>query len=753
MNHIYYKHIARIVVWILVLLFAISLYCVYARFLSHFFKIVIIVLIILVLLYIIGESIFIYKLITDPSKFLNKVHFKVDEHNESLNDNHSEKETIMDVNDKMESSLKVKETSLETGNIASAIRIVVQKWGVDYLKNRFLLNILNDYQVFKDIPAAKHILQNMQANGYIDKIIAISNWELESKNMVKQYVNEFGAKEEIVLYLVQCIGYGLNFISGVPQYCEKETISQKDNSQLIKNTPSYDDLQINEVSGPYDPKRDLKNYRYPTLDLLKIYDNGSKPYIDISEQTANKNRIVDVLRTFGLEISSIKAMIGPTITLYEIMLAPGVRISKVKNLEDDIALSLAALGIRVIAPIPGKGTIGIETPNAKPSIVSMESLLNSKKFQETTMDLPCAIGKTITNEVFMFDLAKAPHLLVAGSTGQGKSIGLNAILTSLIYKKHPAELKLVLIDTRQVEFTPYRPLVNHFLAKLPDAEPIVTDVLSAIRTINSLCKLMDTRCDLLKEVGARNIKEYNKKFIERRIPPRGGHAYMPYIVMAIDEYGDMMMASGKEFETPLLRIARLGRLVGIHMVIATRRPTTTIITDAIKMEFPARMAFRVLARIDSMTILDRYGAQQLVGRGDMLFVNGSEPERIQCAYIDTLEVERIIDYISSQQSYNMPFELPDPDSSDNDLSDNRVKDVDMAHLDPLFEDAARLIIFNQSGSTSLIQRKFAIGYNRANRLMDQLEKAGILGVARGSAPREVLIHDEYSLNKILASLR
>ena len=514
-------------------------------------------------------------------------------------------------------------------------------------------------------------------------------------------------------------------------------------------------LGILEAQGPYDPKKDLENYRYPTLDLLKKYDNDGKPYIDMAEQTANKNRIVDVLRTFGVEISSIKATVGPTITLYEITLAPGVRITKIRSLEDDIALSLSALGIRIIAPMPGRGTVGIEVPNAKPSIVSMESILNSKKFQESQMELPCAVGKTITNEVFMFDLAKAPHLLVAGATGQGKSVGLNAIITSLLYKKHPAELKIVLVDPKKVEFSIYNPLINHFLAKVPDedADPIITDVTKVVRTLNSLCKLMDTRYDLLKEVRAKNIKEYNKKFIDRKIPPRGGHGYMPYIVVIIDEFGDLIMTAGKEIEMPIARIAQLARAVGIHMIIATQRPTTTIITGNIKANFPARIAFKVSAGIDSKTILDRTGAQQLIGKGDMLYLGGAEPIRIQCAFVDTPEVERINEFIAAQQSYNMPFELPEPDTPEADYGDGSDKDVDMQHLDPLFEDAARLIVLNQSGSTSLIQRKFAIGYNRAGRLMDQLEKAGVVGAAMGSKPREVMIQDEMSLNNLLASLK
>lgn len=507
------------------------------------------------------------------------------------------------------------------------------------------------------------------------------------------------------------------------------------------------------LSTPYDPKLDLENYHYPTLDLLKKYDDDGKPYIDMVEQNANKKRIVDVLRNFGVEISSIKATVGPTITLYEITPAPGVRISRIRNLEDDIALSLSALGIRIIAPIPGKGTIGIEVPNAKPNIVSMESILNSKKFQETTMELPCALGKTITNEVFMFDLAKAPHLLVAGATGQGKSVGLNAIITSLLYKKHPSELKIVLVDPKKVEFSVYSSIEKHFLAKVPDdnADPIITDVTKVVRTLNSLCKEMDTRYDLLKIAQARNIKEYNKKFISRQLNPENGHRFLPYIVVVIDEFGDLIMTAGKEVELPIARIAQLARAVGIHMIIATQRPTTNIITGTIKANFPSRIAFRVGAMIDSRTILDRPGAQQLIGRGDLLYLNGGEPVRVQCAFVDTPEVERINTFISQQQGYTSAFELPEPDTADGDLGE--AADVDMSHLDPMFEDAARLIVMNQSGSTSLIQRKFAIGYNRAGRLMDQLERAGVVGAAQGSKPREVLIQDEVSLENILNQLR
>jgi len=514
------------------------------------------------------------------------------------------------------------------------------------------------------------------------------------------------------------------------------------------------DLVDIENMEPYDPKRDLENYHYPTLDLLKVYESDGKPYIDMDEQNRNKNRIVDVLRSFGVEISSIKATVGPTITLYEITPASGVKISRIRNLEDDIALSLAALGIRIIAPIPGKGTIGIEVPNAKQNIVSMESILNSKKFQESTMELPCAMGKTITNEVFMFDLAKAPHLLVAGATGQGKSVGLNAILTSLLYKKHPAEMKIVLVDPKMVEFSIYRSISKHFLAALPEQaeDPIITDTSKVVRTLQSLCVEMDARYELLMAAGERNIKDYNRKFIARKLNPEKGHKFMPYIVVVIDEFGDLIMTAGKEIELPIARIAQKARAVGIHMIIATQRPTTNIITGTIKANFPARIAFKVSQGIDSKTILDRMGAQQLIGRGDMLYLQGNDPIRVQCAFVDTPEVDDINQFIAKQQGYIAPYELPEPPVGEGEESGS-ANEADLSHLDPMFDDAARLIVGSQQGSTSLIQRKFAIGYNRAGRLMDQLEKAGIVGAAHGSKPREVLIKDEVSLENLLSSIK
>ncbi len=526
--------------------------------------------------------------------------------------------------------------------------------------------------------------------------------------------------------------------------------------QPVEKEPAFqvekaeEEEYVGTEKEPYNPRLDLENYHYPTIDLMKHYDNA-EPTIDMAEQNANKDKIINTLRSFGIEISTIKATVGPTVTLYEITPEQGVRISKIRGLEDDIALSLSALGIRIIAPIPGKGTIGIEVPNSNPKIVSGQSIIGSKKFQESTYDLPIALGKTITNEVFMVDLCKMPHVLVAGATGQGKSVGLNAIITSLLYKKHPAELKFVLVDPKKVEFSIYSVIEHHFLAKLPDGEDaIITDVTKVVQTLNSICVEMDTRYDLLKAAHVRNIKEYNEKFINRRLNPEKGHKFMPYIVVVIDEFGDLIMTAGKDVELPIARIAQLARAVGIHMIIATQRPTTNIITGTIKANFPARIAFRVSAMVDSRTILDRPGANQLIGRGDMLFLQGADPVRVQCAFIDTPEVAEITKFIARQQSYPTAFYLPEyvDENAGGDLGD-----VDMGRLDPLFEDAARLVVIHQQGSTSLIQRKFAIGYNRAGRIMDQLEKAGIVGPAQGSKAREVFCIDESDLEMRLNNLQ
>lgn len=507
------------------------------------------------------------------------------------------------------------------------------------------------------------------------------------------------------------------------------------------------------LSTPINPWEPFTSWKFPTLDLLKEYASDARPsFASKEELEENKNRIIKVLDEFGVQIRSIRATVGPTITLYEITPAVGIRIAKIKNLEDDIALRLSAIGIRIIAPMPGKGTIGIEVPNKTPNIVSMFSILNSKKFQETTMELPIALGKTISNEVFMVDLAKIPHLLVAGATGQGKSVGLNAIITSLLYKKHPNELKIVLIDPKKVEFSIYAPIAQHFMAAVEEngEEPIITDVQKVVKTLKGLCVLMDERYDLLKAARVRNIKEYNEKYLSHRLNPEEGHEYMPYIVVIIDEFGDLMLTAGKEIEHPITRIAQLARAVGIHMIIATQRPTTTIITGNIKANFPGRIAFRVGGMMDSRIILDRPGAQQLVGRGDMLYLNGGEPVRVQCAFVDTPEVDRISRFVSDQPGPVEPLLIPEPDTEE---AGGNGGGLDTHNLDPLFEEAARAIVISQQGSTSMIQRRFSIGYNRAGRLMDQLQKAGIVGEAKGSKPREVLITDETSLQNILNGMK
>ncbi|HMT75096.1 MAG TPA: DNA translocase FtsK [Chitinophagaceae bacterium] len=499
---------------------------------------------------------------------------------------------------------------------------------------------------------------------------------------------------------------------------------------------------------PYEPTLDLRDYKYPSLELLETH--GSEKIVqDTSELENHKNQIIATLRNYAIEIQKISATIGPTVTLYEIVPAPGVRISKIKNLEDDIALSLAALGIRIIAPIPGKGTIGIEVPNVKKTVVSMRTLLSSEKFQNNNFNLPIAIGKKIDNENFIVDLTSMPHLLMAGATGQGKSVGVNAILVSLLYKKHPSQLKFVLIDPKKVELSLYRLIENHFLAKLPgEEEAIITDTKKVINTLNALCIEMDNRYDLLKEAGARNIKEYNEKFIKRKLNPEKGHQYLPFIVLVIDEFADLIMTAGKEVEMPIARLAQLARAIGIHLIIATQRPSVNIITGVIKANFPARIAFKVSSKIDSRTILDTGGAEQLIGKGDMLISYNGEVTRLQCAFVDTPEVERIVEFIGDQRGYVHAFLLPEYV----DEKDLEGREFDLNDRDSLFEDAARLIVQNQVGSTSLLQRRMKLGYNRAGRLMDQLEAAGIVGPNQGSKAREVLIKTEADLQQHLDSL-
>ncbi len=502
--------------------------------------------------------------------------------------------------------------------------------------------------------------------------------------------------------------------------------------------------------GTYDPTLDLSSYKNPTIDLLENY-GVNKIAVDAEELEANKNKIVETLNNYNIEIDKIKATIGPTVTLYEIIPAPGVRISKIKNLEDDIALSLAALGIRIIAPMPGKGTIGIEVPNRHPEMVPMRAIITTEKFQKTEMDLPIALGKTISNEVFIADLAKMPHMLVAGATGQGKSVGINTILVSLLYKKHPSQLKFVLVDPKKVELTLFKKIERHFLAKLPGEEDaIITDTKKVINTLNSLCIEMDQRYDLLKDAGVRNLREYNAKFINRKLNPNNGHRYLPFIVLVVDEFADLMMTAGKEVETPIARLAQLARAIGIHLIIATQRPSVNIITGTIKANFPARLAFRVTSKIDSRTILDTGGADQLIGKGDMLLSTGSDLIRLQCAFVDTPEVDNVCEFIGEQRGYPSAFMLPEYVGDDAD--GGGPKDFDPDDRDPLFEDAARLIVMHQQGSTSLIQRKLKLGYNRAGRIIDQLEAAGVVGPFEGSKAREVLIPDDYSLEQFLDGL-
>ena len=506
-------------------------------------------------------------------------------------------------------------------------------------------------------------------------------------------------------------------------------------------------IEHHTIDTPYDPHYELRDFQMPSLDLLNDSSN-STPEINPEELEENKNRIVDTLGNYGIAIDKIMATIGPTVTLYEIVPAPGVRISKIKNLEDDIALSLAALGIRIIAPIPGKGTIGIEVPNKKPQTVSMRSVLSSEKFQKSKYALPCAIGKTISNETYVFDLAKMPHILMAGATGQGKSVGLNAIVASLLYCKHPSELKFVMVDPKKVELTLYKRNERHYLAKLPDSEDaIITDTKKVVRTLNSLCVEMDTRYDLLKDAECRNIIEYNEKFKARKLLPTEGHRFLPYIVLVVDEFADLIMTAGRDVEAPIARLAQLARAIGIHLIIATQRPSVNIITGSIKANFPARIAFRVISIVDSKTILDQTGANQLIGRGDMLLSTGNDLVRLQCAFIDTPEVEEITQFIGAQRGYPEAFLLPEVPEESGEGGCNT--DEDDGELDKLFVDAARIVVQTQQGSTSMIQRKLKLGYNRAGRIIDQLEAAGIVGAFSGSKSREVKVADEFALEQIL----
>ena len=600
------------------------------------------------------------------------------------------------------------------------------KLGLDDIKRS--VNFIKSFRLFKTKSVEASEVENVQFNENVvdDNSVQI---EEESENETETETEENNTEKIIPV---------------------KESTTNNDKvdievKEIVEEKSEADNLADKLVDnfGQFDPKLELGKFQFPKLNLLKQYDS-EKITIDKDELEENKNRIVDTLANYNISISNIKATIGPTVTLYEIIPDAGVRISKIKNLEDDIALSLAALGIRIIAPIPGKGTIGIEVPNKKPTIVSMHSVISAEKFQKSEMELPVAIGKTISNETLVFDLARMPHLLMAGATGQGKSVGLNAVLTSLLYKKHPAEVKFVLVDPKKVELTLYNKIERHYLAKLPDSEEaIITDNKKVINTLNSLCIEMDNRYELLKNAACRNIVEYNKKFKARKLNPNDGHQFLPYIVLVVDEFADLIMTAGKEVETPIARLAQLARAIGIHLIIATQRPSVNVITGVIKANFPARIAFRVTSKIDSRTILDGSGADQLIGRGDMLYTQGNELIRIQCAFVDTPEIEQLTDYIGSQKAYATAHQLPEYVGEEGGTQlDNNIED-----RDKLFREAAEVLVVAQQGSASLLQRKLKLGYNRAGRLIDQLEAAGIVGPFEGSKARQVLIPDLQSLDR------
>lgn len=621
-----------------------------------------------------------------------------------------------------------------------------------------LLFLLVSYLVirFKLTPelVKSHLIKNKEETPIA--IEPITNTDQKEPNIEDKKKDEFKSPLELSLE-------NLTPISTVPKNYFEEKSNLEDDSDYIEDLKSESDVAIavdkiveeNRVDenlsdqlvkdfGEFDPTLELGNYKFPTLNLLRDYNESIS--VDQEELEANKNRIVETLNNYKIGIDRIKATVGPTVTLYEIVPEAGIRISKIKNLEDDIALSLSALGIRIIAPIPGKGTIGIEVPNKKPTMVSMKSVISSTKFQNSEMELPIALGKTISNETFVIDLVKMPHLLMAGATGQGKSVGLNAVLTSLLYKKHPAEVKFVLVDPKKVELTLFNKIERHYLAKLPDTDDaIITDTTKVINTLNSLCIEMDNRYDLLKLAMVRNIKEYNAKFKLRKLNPNDGHKYLPYIILIIDEFADLIMTAGKEIETPIARLAQLARAVGIHLIVATQRPSVNVITGIIKANFPARAAFRVTSKIDSRTILDSSGADQLIGKGDMLYADGNNLIRLQCAFVDTPEIDKITEFIGSQRAYANAYLLPE--YSGDEIGTNL--DIDIGERDSLFRDAALVIIHAQQGSASLLQRKLKLGYNRAGRLIDQLEAAGIVGPFEGSKARQVLIPDEMALNKLL----
>ncbi len=617
---------------------------------------------------------------------------------------------------------------------------------LSYLAIRFKLNVQHLTSLFKKKEKKQENTVNNES--ILEKNLSLdtnekSDFELSVENLKPTIENYLGknikeeAKETIIIDSKPIITSNKNIVEEQVTIDIEKVVEEKHESSNLSD-------KLVKDFGKFDPTLDLGNYKFPTLNLLREFNESIS--IDQEELEANKNRIVETLNNYKIGIAKIKATVGPTVTLYEIVPEAGIRISKIKNLEDDIALSLSALGIRIIAPIPGKGTIGIEVPNKKATMVSMKSMIASTKFQNSEMELPIAFGKTISNESYVVDLAKMPHLLMAGATGQGKSVGLNVILASLLYKKHPAEVKFVLVDPKKVELTLFNKIERHYLAKLPDSEDaIITDTTKVVNTLNSLCIEMDNRYDLLKNAMVRNIKEYNEKFKARKLNPENGHQFLPYIVLVIDEFADLIMTAGKEVETPIARLAQLARAIGIHLIVATQRPSVNVITGIIKANFPARVAFRVTSKIDSRTILDNSGADQLIGKGDMLYSGGNQLVRIQCAFVDTPEIEKITDFIGSQRAYPEAYLLPEYVGEESGTS----LDIDINDRDTLFKDAALVIVHAQQGSASLLQRKLKLGYNRAGRIIDQLEAAGIVGQFEGSKARQVLVPDEMALNQLL----
>ena len=639
-------------------------------------------------------------------------------------------------------------------DLPEALRYIVDKLGKDQLLSRGFINILNDFHILKDIPAAKNVLVSMLTDGYIQKYIAATNWKIDSPSYTLQFTKNYGTKNELVSYIVESFGYGLSYINTKPVFIETSNSmpNQYKDARIDERPVQHKPREMkaeNVILESYDPKRELSDYHFPSSYLL---DGNGKPFVDIQAVTDLKQRVVDILiNSFDFQISSIKLTQGPSVNFFEIVPANGMRLNMLKDAEDEFTMLLSPRGVRIQLPIPGTGNIGLEIPRTDPQRLTFEEVVDTKAYQESVMDLPCAIGKTMNGKVLMFDLAQLPHLLIGGATGQGKSICIHSILLSLLYKKHPAEVKFVLVDFKKIELGCYEALSKHFLAAYWENadNPIISNVTQADETFAALKSEFSERYELLAKSGTRNIKDYNRKFMSLRLNPNQGHKFMPYIVIFIDEYCDLIYSDRRFLEPIITEIAKKGRAVGIHLVLATNRPTADIVDNAIKTELGGKIAFKVSTAIDSRLILNTGGAEKLIGEGDMLFIDKRNLlERAQCTLPSFDDIDRVCNFISKQQGYSGPYEIYFKDESE-EVSDNS---VDLMHLDPMFEDAARLVVIEQLGSTSLVQRKFAIGYNRAGRLLDQLEKAGIVGQAHGSKPREVFVKDEYSLNRILQQI-